>query len=402
MTSTPLRLRTAGQQTSYLRAAERSEDCASGAGLPLDAPILTATGWRPNGDIAIGDALIDPRGGQSRVIRLHPGGIKEVYQVSLQDGSRASACADHKWEIQTRDSNNRKKLEIVSTMEMKARTDKKHWQVLLPKTSPFTYHTTGELPIHPYLMGILLAEGSLSDQSLTFGSGDTEIVDRISTLLPSELTIKSSGIKHRISAGNWGGAQTSRNTTGRNVIITSLRGLGLWGTRSHTKFIPEIYLRSEVKDRAELLRGLMDGDGSIKTDGNIRYATVSEQLAYGIRELIWSLEGRAKIVLRENRTYKYKGEARRAKNTYWINGICGITLNPFWLERKAKWFAYSAKSDSYSRKVRGVNPIGAQLVQGIEVCAASNLIATHDNVVSRHTQTGITISKLPAGQTMLF
>ena len=55
---------------------------------------------------------------------------------------------------------------------------------------------------------------------------------------------------------------------GRNVVqftvldtTHKLRKLGLL----HNKHIPQIYLRSSVEQRLELLRGLMDSDGSVNT-----------------------------------------------------------------------------------------------------------------------------------------
>jgi replicative DNA helicase len=127
----------------------------------------------------------------------------------------------------------------------------------------------------------------------------------------------------------------------------------------------------------------LDGDGSIKADGNIRFATVSERVALGVRELVWSLGGRAKIVKEENRTYKYKGESRRAKDAYWINGICGLTVNPFSLDRKAERFAYSGKSASYARKVVSVVQAGRVHVQCLAVSADSGLYIAYDNIISR-------------------
>ncbi|MCZ4119552.1 LAGLIDADG family homing endonuclease [Streptomyces sp. H39-S7] len=313
-------------------ARQRHRDSA---GLPLEAPILSTHGWVANRDLAIGDRLIDPCGQDSTVVALYRGGVNDIYRIRLQDDTEALASLGQAWEISARDSNNRRKTEIVSTLEMKKRVDKKYWQVLLPKPVSFTYDAASELPIHPYLMGILLAEGSLSDETLTFASGDSAIVQRVASILPEGVTVKPSNpkpdnIKFRISVGNWGGAQIGRNTTGRNVIISALRALRLWGTRSDTKFIPEIYLRADTENRLELLRGLMDGDGSIKKDGNIRYSTASEELALGIRELAWSLGGRAKISL-ISKTYKYQGEMRIAKDAYQFNGVCGLTTNPFWL-----------------------------------------------------------------------
>src|SRR5690606_30039355 len=49
-----------------------------------------------------------------------------------------------------------------------------------------------------------------------------------------------------------------------NVMKNRIYELGLGDTKSETKFVPKPYLTAPVKDRIDLLRGLMDTDGSCK------------------------------------------------------------------------------------------------------------------------------------------
>src|SRR5690606_24174973 len=77
---------------------------------------------------------------------------------------------------------------------------------------------------------------------------------------------------------------------GSAKLRDSLKSLGLWGCRADTKFIPELYLRSSVKERKMLLRGLMDGDGTIAR-GHGSYTTVSTKLKDDVVELCRSLGG---------------------------------------------------------------------------------------------------------------
>ncbi|MFG2234843.1 LAGLIDADG family homing endonuclease [Streptomyces sp. NPDC048723] len=362
---------------------------STGSGLPLDAPVLTATGWKAMKDVAVGDLLVDPRGGQSQVLRLHPGGVQDIHRVTLQDGSQAYASSSHQWEFQARDSNNRKKLEVGSTTDLKAFSERKHWQVLLPKPEPYQFEDTGALPLDPYFVGILLAEGSLSDQVLTFSSEDPEIIQRISSTLPDGMRLSKSSserVKYRIIRDPASRGSLSYSAH-RNPVLLELERLGLRGTRSHDKFVPDVYLRAEAGARLEVLRGFMDGDGSCKADGNARLTSSSLRLIEGIRELIWSLGGRAKITVKRNHTYRNPTHGvRAARDVYWIPGICGMTLNPFWLNRKASNFKHSPKSDSYSRKVKRIEHVGRAPVQGVEMASSSQLIITGDAVVTRHTR----------------
>lgn len=367
---------------STLGSADGRQLLAQGeiAGLPLQALVLTTQGWRANGDLLVGERLVDPDGGHSVVTAVHAALTTDVYYVTLQDGSAATASGGQRWQIQTRDSNNRRKVENVTTNELKQWAARKYCQVLLPRSTPHHYDVADALPVHPYLLGILLAEGSLSQETLTFATADPPILARVASLLPSELSIKTIGVKHRISAGNWGGAQVARNVTSRNTLITALRSLGLWGTRSHTKFIPQPYLLAREDERLDVLRGVLDGDGSINKAGHIRFCTSSPQLAEDVRALIWSLGGRAKIVTKRDRTYRYNDRVRASKDEHWIHGVGGLALNPFWLPRKAERFEYSPKSDSYSRKVVGVEHAGMTQVRRIEVSNASGLILACDNI----------------------
>ena len=353
--------------------------------LPLNSPVLTVNGWKRMGDIEVGDRVIDPRGHDSKVVDIIPAGRKAVYRVTMQDGSVAEACYGHLWEIQTRDSNNRKAVEVVTTLEMKERVDKKHWQVLLPRLAPFWYEAIPELPLPPYMLGLLLAEGSIEEEGVSFASADEEIVEAMRQMLPEGHSLTSYGIKHRITVGN--GGSGPRNISGRNRVLSALRELGLTGHRAWEKFVPEVYKRASISDRWELLQGIMDGDGWVNNRGSAMFCSTSPQLARDVRELVISLGGRCRVTEKTGRTYVYKGERRAARDAYSISGMAGLEFNPFLLERKSKKYQVaSQKSDSYFRKVVSVEYVREDDVQCIEVSAPSHLFISHDFVPSHNTR----------------
>ena len=92
---------------------------------------------------------------------------------------------------------------------------------------------------------------------------------------------------------NWA-IELPESTRG-NLIKYELDKLGLLGTNSHTKFIPEIYKYSTYEDRLELLQGLIDTDGYISKYGTIQYTSVSKKLLYDVKELVESFGGNAKV-----------------------------------------------------------------------------------------------------------
>lgn len=349
-------------------------------GLPLDTPILTTTGWSANGDLRPGDQLVDPLGTATSVRSLTSTRTSEIYAVAIRDGSEVVVAADQLWEVAVRDTNNVRRTQVLTTEGLKRQVERKGYQVLIPKMNAFCFRTSPDLPVDPYLLGILLAEGALSEETLSFAchADDFEIVARIEKLLPEGHEIKSYGpndVKRKITVGNYGGAQRARNTRGRNLVLNAVHELGLRGTQSDTKFIPELYMRAPLDDRLDLLRGVLDGDGSIKADGNIRFASASPALAEGVRELVLSLGGRARITTKTGRSYTYNGVKVPSKDEYWINGICGLEVNPFFLARKAMFFRPLPKSDSYARRVMAVTPIGYGQVRAVRLSADSHFVA---------------------------
>lgn len=64
-----------------------------------------------------------------------------------------------------------------------------------------------------------------------------------------------------------------------------LRAIGVLGD----KHIPELYLASSIEQRMELLRGLMDSDGTVRAEGTATFVNTNERLARHAAELLVSL-----------------------------------------------------------------------------------------------------------------
>src|SRR5205807_9162763 len=80
-----------------------------------------------------------------------------------------------------------------------------------------------------------------------------------------------------------------------NPVTVALRELGLCGSRSATKFVPESYLYNEPTVRLGVLQGLLDTDGGPVSRRartcRIQYSTCSEQLRDDVVFLVRSLGG---------------------------------------------------------------------------------------------------------------
>jgi intein/homing endonuclease len=95
-----------------------------------------------------------------------------------------------------------------------------------------------------------------------------------------------------------------------------MRDLGLTGHRSWEKFVPDVYKFASIENRLDLLHGYLDGDGSIKPDGNIRVSTASERQEADIQQIIRSLGGDCKVVHISDKTYIYKGAVTECRDEY--------------------------------------------------------------------------------------
>lgn len=323
---------------------------------PLDAKVLTPTGWTTMGELKVGFEVISRDGKPTRVTGVFPKGVREVFKVSTKDGQTTEACGNHLWLTQTHEDRKRKRSgSIKTTLEIKEslRVEKKHLgrsvnNQFLPRVEPVHFEKRN-LVIPPYVLGALLGDGCFSNGiSFTSHPDDApEIVGRISQELSrigclvtrnsqfgyhiknSSFDTKKTGREvkvenletndivcysrigkaledfpglHRTTlhyrcqnesvVGNLRFSFGERKNRWSNKLKNELANLGLWGRRAPTKFIPDDYLYSSIEDRLSLLQGLMDTDGTVKENGEASFSTCSLQLCEGVAHLVRSLGGR--------------------------------------------------------------------------------------------------------------
>jgi len=308
----------------------------------LDTPVLTPTGWTTMGALRVGDAIVNSAGERSEVTALFPQGVKPLYRVSFSDGSSTECGLEHLWTVQ--DNNQRNNVwaggrrysreedrwEVVDTeaaMKRLAAGDR----LYIPMVAPVQFEAA-EPEIDAYTFGALLGDGSFAG-SVTFTNMDEEIIERVTDgagLLGATVVQGSKPKDHRIN--------------GREIRDV-LRRLGVWGARSWEKHIPDGFLYGSVSTRLEVLRGLMDTDGTVDDTGRrVEFCTSSEQLADGVRHLVESLGGTAKIS-RHVHSYVHKGVRVEARDRYRVRPKLPEGINPFFVARKA---------DRYSRRLEGV------------------------------------------------
>jgi MoxR-like ATPase len=352
-----------------------------GKAQPLNAWIITPTGIKTMGSVQIGDLVCTPDGGSAPVVGVFPQGIKDIYRVYFSDGSWADCCAEHLWKVE---GQNGYKSGVFDTATLMDRLRMPHGKRIysIPMTSPVAFNERHHV-IHPYLMGVLIAEGKFGS-SVSITSSDEEIIEKIKTVLPQGYSLKN-------PKPDWHDQNTytiSREDQSSEPVLTQeIRRLKLDYKESHQKFIPEEYLIDSVENRLELLRGLMDGDGTVGKGSLgriVSYCTTSQVLAEGVQFLIQSFGGKCTIVLKKPK-FTYKGEKKEGKIAYILHMSMTCLSDVFFVSRKKNRVINRVKYLP-KRMIDKIEYIGKQEAQCILVDHPDHLYLTNGCVVTHNTE----------------
>ena len=277
--------------------ASKTNELAGDGPQPLYAKVLTPAGWTTMGELRAGDSVCGTGGTVQKVLGIFPKGNKDIYRVVLSDGNRKTrsrtveCCEDHLWSVVTyygtsRLMTTKQLLETGAVDDLRGR--------FFIKSTPVEFTGQEQLPLDPYLLGVLLGDGSLSQKheiDISVGLKEDYILNNL--VLPEGCSLRRryyTSTKHYIKATVSGSRRAGQKTSGsKSIIKKALEQLGLLGTTSHTKFIPKQYLYSSINTRQKLLEGLIDTDGSVGRRGLFQYSTVSDQLCQDVIELCRSL-----------------------------------------------------------------------------------------------------------------
>lgn len=370
---------------------------------PLDSKLLTPNGWVRMGDIKKGDLVISVDGKPTEVTGIFPHGEKDIYKVIFNDGSSTECGEEHLWTYKSIHNRNpdRKSAkkngwnldtgwqttELKNLMEWGIKNKRGNKRFNIPVVEPVHFDKK-ELPIHPYILGVLIGDGSFGIKNVGITSADSEIVDRVSLFLPNnELKVRQINSKTRkkyqyiISRPN-----TMKST--KNEIVECVNKLGLQGKHSDTKFIPDIYKFTSVEDRIWLLQGLMDTDGTSKivkgrNSSQLSYTTISSKLKDDFIFLIQSLGGIATVYSRYPK-YTHKGEKKVGKLAYTIHINLPPNIIPFTLTRKLAVHIPKTKYQP-ARFIEKIEYVGKKEAQCISVAHPSHLYVTDDFIVTHNT-----------------
>lgn len=358
--------------------------------IDVDEEILTDNrGWIRYGDLQIGDKLFGRDGSVVRVVGIPFRGRDTSFRFSFNDGSSVISSKAHRWVCKS----NRERFRRVYTngFEGTPRYGRTHrnktYGTWVEKTTQEIFDICGENPkpfkrvsipvsepicpsepsmvFDPYLMGLLLGDGSFKTSSTNISSADVEVIDYIR---------KKREVK-RINRYDF-----------RILGLTdSLSMYGLIGCGSEEKFIPNVYFKASKEDRFSLLQGLMDTDGTISNESSMSFVTVSPHLADGVKELVLSLGGICTVSSRYG-YYRKNGLRVKCKKAYTLR--IRIRECPFRLKRKRKRF--KEKVVKHERIITKIEPVGVKDVMCITVDSDDGtFLIGRDMIVTHNSSTQI-------------
>ena len=347
---------------------------SSGKAQPDGSLVLTPNGYCLIEELKIGDQIIGGDGKSTKITGIYPQGFKEIFKVNFSDNTSTECCEDHLWTVKHRDSKNKKY--NWKTISLKEIREVGCGYFHIPTVGKVEFNHR-DLPIHPYLLGILLGDGGLS-WGLVVTIANSEILDNVKNCLPKDCSLKYRS-KYDYSIVGSGGQY--------NSLCYYLSQMGLMGLRSYEKSIPFIYKHSSVEQRIDLLKGLMDSDGGCSNSGTPTFDVTSEKLAEDVAFLVRSFGGVTRIRVKNRSTYKYKGEIRNGRKVYRMS--MNVGFNPFGHKESNKArFAdeYVNKcSRNRLRTISEVKSVGTKNCRCIKVENEDGLYVTNDFIVTHNT-----------------
>ena len=183
------------------------------------------------------------------------------------------------------------------------------------------------------------------------------------------------------------------NVLVENPLTAAVRRLGLYGTRSTTKFVPEQYLYNSPNVRLAVLQGLLDTDGGPVTQRGrtcrVQYTTVSPRLRDDVIFLVRSLGGVAYTRVRPaaGRTPGFaQGRPVYNRHDAYIMDIrLPEGIEPFRLTRKREKYRDEGGGGRPMRFIESIEPAGTAEAVCISVAAADSLYTTEDFLLTHNT-----------------
>lgn len=359
----------------------------TGKAQPLDSLVKVPGSWKRMGDMQVGDDVISADGSTCKVLGVFPQGARPVYKLTFADGRTAECDENHLWKVFDREVKG--DWSIIDTKELlrKFAMPSKQGRLYVPVCAS-EQGADVELPIDPYLLGVLLGDGTFRHHTGVClpNLQMREVVREKLLAMGCEMTpCKGSDIDFNIVG-------IDRKN---NVLLKKVTEMGLFNKYSYEKAIPEEYLLASHEQRVALIKGLMDSDGTCGFTGGATFDTSSPNLAKGVEYLIRSIGGLARTATRTT-SYTHKGEKRYGRLSYRINIRHKTPSILFGYEEKKLAKAEEKDDGQYSAgfklRIDNIEFVGEKETQCIEISHPEHLYVTNNFVVTHNTISGISLA----------
>ena len=253
----------------------------SAKALALDVPIKTTEGWKTIAGINEGDFVYGNDGKPAEVLKVSP--IFEdhdCYKFIFDDKTEVVCDAGHRWTVLDKHS---RKVKTLTADYMfahqtlgKPRNGYQEFAYRIALTSPIEYPVS-ELPVDPYLFGLWLGDGDKDEPHITIGASNFD---------EQMIYVKEKYPFDDIAVYKSHNCQKIRLNNGMRAKMASLSVF-------YNKHIPDIYINSSIEQRLELVRGLIDSDGSVATKGSkrgtVEFCNTNKRIVDGLVEVLGSL-----------------------------------------------------------------------------------------------------------------
>jgi hypothetical protein len=334
-----------------------------GKALALDTPIPTPEGWTTIGDIKVGDQILSPDGNSVSVTFKTETMINhQCYKIFFDNGEEIVADADHLWEVNSSYWRTGKK--VINTDEIYSRYLKKANNKrgkgvegsLYIDLSKAINGKNQNLPIDPYLLGVWLGDGYSADGRIIAHKDDYEFYK---TKLDIEHEREDNNcIRFK--------CRDLRKKLKENNLLKN-------------KHIPQIYLRTSIEQRMELLRGLMDTDGSITKNQSFEFYQKNYEFILQVVELLSSLGIKSRV-------------SRRLINQCWYHTVRFPSKeNIFNLPRKSELINFGGKGRPQNKRhyIQKIEKVDSVPVACIQVDSDDHLFLCGRTFIPTHNTTTV-------------
>ncbi len=308
-------------------------------------------------EVRVGDRLLGPDGTPREVREVHTG-EDELYRVTPNKWADPFVVNKNHKLVLDRNARLWRRFEwreeVITVGDYVERT--KNWKrrTYLRFSGAVEFEDgRSDFSIDPYFLGLLLGDGYL-DKTPELTSDDA-IIREHAVACGQHLGLTGTRViytRDRTPKVVFSNLDAKRTTP--NDLVSRLKGLGLWGKKSGTKFIPALYLQGTISARRELLAGLIDTDGHLANGTYFEFVSKSQQLAHDVSYLSASLGLRTSC----------KVKAVEGVDYYRVN-ICGpINSIPTRLPRKQSTHGGRPQD---SRDSFSVAPLGRGAFYGFTV-----------------------------------